>query len=204
VNLCGVSADGVIVESESLPRIGTAPSYELRSRAGAAVPAFAFEQPASDLFQRIERRLVRHLRGSGVIVIHDLVVPATATTIDHLCIGANAITAIDVERSPKGHGRGELVDRVVRETEVLAAILTEAGVGSEQISGAICRSTRGIPMHSSSIGAITVSDARGAAKLARRPHSGNPVNVPLAMALVRSRLGREDQRWHRSTRPDGF
>ncbi|HEY8000729.1 MAG: nuclease-related domain-containing protein [Vicinamibacteria bacterium] len=192
------------MESESLPRVGTAPSYELRSSAGAAAPERAFEQIDADALKRIERRLVKRLRGSGVIVIHDLVVPATGTAIDHLCIGANAITAIDVERTPDGQGRGELVDRVLRETEALAAIMNDVGIASEQIGGAICHSTRGIPIRCSSIDAITIGDARGTARLARRPHSGNPVNVDLAMAMVRTRLGREGQRWHRTSRPDWF
>jgi hypothetical protein len=204
LNLFGVSADGGIVESESLPRLGTAPSYELRAGAGAGAPAGAFEQVDADALERTERRLVKHLRDSRVMIIHDLVVPATATAIDHLCIGANAITAIDVERAPKGEGRGALADRVLREIEVLAAILNEVGIGSENIGGAICRSTRGIPSRSTSIGAITISDARGAAKLARRPHTGSPVDVELTLAVVRGRLGREDQRCYRSSRPNGF
>jgi hypothetical protein len=191
------------VESESLPRLGTASGYELRSRTGETLTAQP-ELVDLEVLERTEQRLVKHLRGAGIFVLHDLAVPATATTIDHLCIGANGITAIDVERAPD-HGRAELVGRVMRETEILGAILGEAEVRAEQICGAVCRSGRGISLRpsSKSTGAITIGDVRGVAKLARRARCGGPIDVQLALALVRTRLGREDQRSHRITR-DGF
>jgi hypothetical protein len=192
------------VESESLPRLGTAPSYELRSRAGAATLEQQFDYVDEDTLWKLERRIAKHLCGSGVLLLHDLAVPATATTIDHLCIGPNAITAIDIERDPKGQGRPALVERVQRETEILAAFLTEAGITSEQISGTICRSGRGISLRSSSAGPITISDPRGVAKVARRRSPRRDLDVQLALAVVRNRLGYEAQRSHRITRPDGF
>lgn len=193
------AADGGSVESESLPLLGTAPSHEARSAAHAGAP----ELIDLGALERIERRIVRHLRGSGVLIVHDLAVPATATTIDHLCIGPNAITAIDVERSAHGDGRTELVGRVMRETEILAAILGEAGVRAEQIAGGVCRQGRALGLRAARTGAITVCDARGAAKLARRARCGRPIDVQLAAAVVRNRLGYEGQRSHRVTR-DGF
>lgn len=192
------------MESESLPRLGTAPSYELRSRAGAPTLEQQFEYVDEVTLRKLERRIAKHLRGSGVLLLHDLAVPATATTIDHLCIGANGITAIDIERDPKGQGRPALVERVQRETEILAAFLTEAGIASEQISGAVCRSGRGISLGSSTAGPITISDPRGVAKVARRKSPRRELDVQLALAVVRNRLGHEAQRSHRITRPDGF
>ncbi|MET0824002.1 MAG: hypothetical protein ABWY79_06565 [Solirubrobacterales bacterium] len=53
----------------------------------------------------------------------------SATSIDHLCIGENAITAIDVERAPGGDGRAALIGRLMRETEILAAVLGPVGGG---------------------------------------------------------------------------
>jgi hypothetical protein len=188
------------VESESLPLLGTAPSHELRAPAEPATDGFL----TPDDLARIEQRIAKQLRGSGVVMLHDVAVPATATTIDHLCIGANAITAIDVERAPKGHGRAELVGRVMRETEILAAILGEAGVRAEQICGGVCRPGRALMARGARSGAITVCDVRGAAKLARRASVGGPIDVQLALAVVRNRLGYEDQRAHRTTRPDGY
>jgi len=196
------------VESESLPRLSSAPSYELRSRGGVATPGpSAGQQLGAEDLERVEFRIAKHLRGSGVLVVHDIAVPATATTIDHLCIGPNAITAIDVERSRDGHGRGELADRVLREAEILAAILTEAGISSDRIRGAICRTRRGLPplgIGGSTAGSITIGDERAVARVARRSVKGGSLDVQLALAVVRTRLGREGQRSHRLTRPDGF
>jgi hypothetical protein len=190
------------VESESLPSLATAATYELRSRApGIELP---FEYLGEAELERIKNQLAKHLRGSGVMIIHDLAVPAAATTIDHLCIGVNGITAIDVERAPKGLDREALIDRVKRETEILAAILTEAGVGSEQIGGAVCRPGRGLSLRASTAGGIIFGDPRRVAKAARRAHNGEPVDVQLALAVVRNRLGHLGQRSHRVTRPDAF
>jgi hypothetical protein len=188
------------VESESLPLLGTAPSHDLRAPAEPVVDGFL----SAEELGRIERRMAKQLRGSGVVMLHDVAVPATATTIDHLCIGPNAITAIDVERAPRGHGRAELVGRVMRETEILAAIMSEAGVRAEQICGGVCRPGRALMPRGSRSGAIAVCDVRGAARLARRAAVGDPIDVQLALAVVRNRLGYEDQRAHRMTRPDGY
>ena len=186
------------MESERLPFLGTAPSQELRGHADGGV------QEIADVaaLERIERRIAKHLRGSGIMMLHDLAVPATATTIDHLCIGPNAITAIDVERAPDG--RAALLGRVMRETEILAAILSEAGVRSEQICGAICRPGHALALRTPRVGAIAVCDARGAAKVARRNRVGKTIDVQLALAFVRNCLGHAGQRSHRITRPDGF
>jgi len=196
------------VESESLPRLGSTPSYDLPAQADAAAPAASLgEQLDAAALERIEHRIARHLRGSGMLIVHDLAVPATATTIDHLCIGPNAITAIDVERSRDGHGRGELTERLLRETEILAAILTEAEVGSDRIRGAICRSRGAVPalgLGGSRAGSIAIGDERVVAKVARERGAGRRVDVQIALAVVRNRLGREGQRSHRLTRPDGF
>ena len=184
------------VDSESLPLLGVAD--EARPRGDAEPVARA------EAFARIERRIERGLRGSGVIVVHDLHVPATATAIDHLCIGENAITAIDVERAPGGDGRAALVGRLMRETEILAAVLGPVGVDAERIRGGVCRLGRLPVPRSGRSGAIAVCDARGAAKLARRAAEGRRIDVQTVLAVVRHKLGHEGQRSHRITRPDGF
>ncbi len=192
------------MESESLPLRGTAPAYERPGPADATLPEERFEPVVDDAgLERVERRLVKHLSGAGLLILHDLAVPATATTIDHLCVGSNAVTVIDVERAP-GDGRADLVDRVLRETEILAAVLHEAGVRTEQIGGAICRSTRAPSLRASSAGPIVIGDPRAVARLAKRRRSERPIDVQLALAVVRDRLGHEGQRSHRCTRPDGF
>ena len=200
-----MNADRGEVESESLPRLGSAPSYEAGSRDDAAAPAehaLGRQLDAAGL-ERVERRIVKHLRGAGALVVHDLAVPATATSIDLLCIAPTGITAIDVERDRDGHGRAELVDRVLREAEIVTAILTEVGIGSEQIRGVICRPRRGLELPSRG-GPITVGDERAVARVARRSVSGKRLDAQLALAVVRNHLGREGQRSHRLSRPDGF
>jgi hypothetical protein len=151
--------------------------------------------------ERIKRRIAKHLRKSGVLILHDIAVPATSTTIDHLCIGPNGITAIDVERTPKGDDREAVIRRVSRETEILAAILTEAGIESERISGAVCETGRWAARGSTEDG-ITVGDPRQVAKVARSDRGGRPLDVQLALAVVRNRLGREGQRSYSITRPE--
>jgi Nuclease-related domain len=187
------------VESESLPRLGSAPGMDL--------PAHADEDQLDDAaLERVERRIAKYARGGGLLIVHDIAVPATATVIDHLCIGPHGITAVDVERSRTGDGQAELADRVLREAEILAAVLSEVGVAADRIRGAICHSSGALPPlgFGGSRGSITIGDERAVARLARRQVKGRRVDVQLSLAVIRNRLGREGQRSHRLTRPDGF
>jgi hypothetical protein len=185
------------VESESLTGLPAARAYELRPRASERDHGYAVIDESS--LERIKRRIAKHLRGTGVLMLHDLAVPATSTTIDHLCIGPYGVTAIDVERAPDGQGRDALVQRITRETQVLAAILVEAGLTSEQVGGAVCRpgrSVRGSTEHG-----IPFGSPRKVAKVARGDSAGHPLDVQLALAVVRNRLGYEGQRSYAITRP---
>jgi hypothetical protein len=186
------------VESESLTGIPVPRAYELRPH-GFDDPVAYSVVDQGDL-QRVKRRIAKHLRGSGVLMLHDLAVPATSTTIDHLCIGPNGVTAIDVERGKPGTGRDTLVRRVSRETEILAAVLIEAGIGSEQITGAVCQPGR-YAVSGSKVHGITFGNARRVAKVARGDRGGRPLDVQLALAVVRNRLGYEGQRSYPITRP---
>lgn len=193
------------MESESLPHPGAAPAYDLRARpGGATLPGRQIEPVDSSVLERIERRIARRLRGCGMLILHDVAVPATATVIDHLCIGPNGITAIEIERDRRAAGRVELVERVARETEILAAILVEGGIASEQVAGAVCRSGWRLWPRGGGDGPVAVGGVRTVARVARADHGGRPVDVQLALAVVRNRLGFEGQRSHRVTRPDGF
>jgi nuclease-like protein len=190
------------VEIKSLPGLGTTRPYELRSPA-LVLPGATTRDGGPEELERVERRLAKHLRGSGVTVIHDLAVPALATTIDHLCIGPGGVTLIEVERSSEARGspdRTDFADRVAREVDLLAKVLTEAWVAPEQVVGAICRSGARDPRRTISSGGITVAGARGVAKLARRPLAGAEFDVQLAAAVVRNRLGLESARSYRVTR----
>ena len=185
------------MESESLTGLPGTRVYELRARTLEHEPPHAVLDEAS--LQRIKGRLAKHLRGTGVLMLHDLAVPATATAIDHLCIGPSGVTAIDVER--EGHDRETLVRRVTRETEILGAILMEAGIGSHQIGGAVCLSGRRLGSRGSTRNGIAFGHPRRVAKFASADRGGRHLDVQLALAVVRNRLGFEDQRAYAITRP---
>lgn len=200
--------DGESVESESLPAFGSAPAYDLRRGAGLELPEHVARPVPRRLdalsLERVEQRLIKALRGCGATIVHDLAVPSTATTIDHLCITPQGVIAIDVEREIDGYGREALVARVERESEVLTGVLADALLEPDQISAAICRAARPEPLRAGSVGAISIGGPRSLARMVRRGRPGKPVDVQLALAVVRSRLGHEHQRHHRMTRPDGF
>jgi hypothetical protein len=191
-----ISADGRGVESESLPLIRSTPAYDL-----STTPARAADDAA---LERIEQRLVKGMKGVGAAILHDLAIPATGTTIDHLCIAPFGITAIDIERDGDGEERAYLVDRVRRESQVVAAALTDALVGPEMVTGAICRSVRPEPLRAQSAAGVVISGPRTLARMARRGVSGEPIDVQLALAVARNQFGHEHQRALRISKPDGF
>jgi hypothetical protein len=194
------------VESESLPFIGSAPAYDMRRHGGFSEPAYAAHpHPVDDAaLARVEQRLVKSLRGTGGIILHDLAIPATGTTVDHLFIGPNGIAAIDVERDPDAGGRAALAERVRREAQVVAAALTDALVEPDQVSASICRASRPEPLRLASIGDIIVGGPRAVARAARRVAPGGEIDVQLALAVARNHLGYEHQRAHRVSKPDGY
>lgn len=188
------------MESKSLPVLGSSPAYELR-RAEPAAPSRPIDVT---VLERVEQRLTKGMRGVGAAILHDLVIPATGTTIDHLCIAPTGVTTIDVERDSDGEGREYLAERVERESQVIAAALTDALVDPEMVFAAICRATRPEPMRASAIGDVVVGGPRALTRIARRGRPGDQVDVQLALAVVRSQFGRSDQRALRITKPDGF
>jgi hypothetical protein len=200
------NAEEIVVESESLPLIGSAPAYDLRRHGGFSEPAIAAHpRPVDDeMLAKVEHRLTKALRGTGAVVLHDILIPATGTTVDHLCIAPSGITAIDVERDREAGGRDELAERVRREGQVIAAALTDALVEPDQVTSAICRATRPEPLRLSSIGNVMVGGPRAVARAARRVRPGGEIDVQLALAVARSHLGHEHQRAHRVSKPDGY
>jgi hypothetical protein len=206
LKLGAVSADGRDVESESLPLLGSVPAYDLRRHGGLSEPAVAAHPcPVDDAaLERIEQRLSKGLRGTGAVILHDIAIPATGTVIDHLCIAPSGITTIDVERDSDGDGRAYLVDRVRRESQVVAAALTDALVDPDSVSAAICRAGRPESMRAASVGDVAIGGPRALARMARRRCRGDEIDVQLALAVARSHLGHEHQRAHRISKPDGY
>ena len=170
--------------------IGSTPAYELRRRGGFAEPASTGARPIdAAVLERIEQRLIKGMRGVGAAILHDIAIPATGTTIDHLCIAPSGITAIDVERDGEGDGRNYLVERVEREAQVVAAVLTDALIAPELVSGAICRGTRPEPLRASMIDDVVVGGPRALARIARRGQGSDVIDVQLALAVARNHLG---------------
>ncbi len=186
---------GQHVESESLPLIGSTPSYDRPASPRAADEA---------ALERIEKRIVKGMRGVGAAILHDVAIPATGTTIDHLCIAPFGVTAIDVERDGDADGRAYLVDRVRRESQVVAAALTDALVGPEMVAGAICRVARPEQLRAQSAAGVVISGPRTLARIARRGVSSGQIDVQLALAVARNQFGHEHQRALRLSKPDGF
>jgi hypothetical protein len=185
--------------------IGSTPAYELRRRGGFAEPASTGSRSIDTaVLERIEQRLIKGMRGVGAAILHDIAIPATGTTIDHLCIAPAGITAIDVERDGEGDGRTYLVERVEREAQVVAAVLTDALVSPELVSGAICRGARREPLRASMIGDVAIGGPRSLARIARRGDSSDVIDVQLALAVARNHLGHAHQRALRISKPDGF
>ena len=196
------AADSQSVESESLPLLGSAPAYDRSRTGGLADPGLrAIDEPA---LARVEQRLVKGLRGVGAAILHDVAVPATGTTIDHLCITPTGITAIDVERDSEGEGRDYLIDRVRRESQVVAAALTDALVGIDDVSAAVCRSVRPEPLRPTMAGDIIIGGPRALARIARRGQPRISIDVQLALAVARNQFSHEHQRALRLSKPDGF
>jgi hypothetical protein len=187
------------VESESLTGLPATRAYELHPRAAEHdLPHAVLDDSA---LERIKGRIAKHLQGSGVLMLHDLAVPATSTMIDHLCIGPHGVTAIDVARAREGDHRETLIHRVTRETEILGALLTEAGIRSEQIAGAVCHSGRWSGPRSTTSNGIAFGHPRRVAKIARSSRGGRMIDVQLTLAVVRNRLGFAGQRSYAITRP---
>jgi hypothetical protein len=196
------TADSQSVESKSLPLLSSAPAYDRKRIGGFSDPALrSVDEPA---LLRVEQRLIKGLRGVGAAILHDVAIPATGTTIDHLCITPTSITAIDVERDSEGDGRAYLIDRVRRESQVVAAALTDALVGIDDVSAAVCRSVRPEPLRPSLAGEIIIGGPRALARIARRGRPGDKIDVQLALAAARNHFGLEHQRALRLSKPDGF
>lgn len=190
------------MESESLPLLGSAPAYDRKRIGGFSDPASrSVDEPA---LIRVEQRLIKGLRGVGAAILHDVAIPATGTTIDHLCITPASITVIDVERDSEGEGREYLIDRVRRESQVVAAALTDALVGVEAVSASLCRSGRPEPLRPTLAGDVVIGGPRALARIARRGRPGEKLDVQLALAAARNHFGLEHQRALRLSKPDGF
>lgn len=201
------------MEIKSLPRIGTPPILNRAARRGLVEYGEPVVNGAAAAMQRTERELLRHLKGSGALVIHDVAVPDTGTVIDHLCVGDDGVTAISVApREGRARIRGgrlfvgrddrtDLVCEVGDQVAVLERLLGEVGTAAGAVVGAVCWAVdRHGPARGLDLDAVTIGSPRRIAKLVRRSTEHEVLDVQLVAALARCRLGREAQRSYRVTR----
>ena len=157
----------------------------------------------AELEQLTAKRLERHLRGSGVVIEHDLLIPGTNTRIDHIAVGPGGVTVIS-SRSYEGEDElrdGELflgvrrharlIDSLDAQLGVVRMVLIEARIEGADVVGALSLTNLdGNPLAESlEIGGILIDDPGEVARLAAREPSGEPLDVgPVATAL-RARLG---------------
>ncbi len=182
-----------------------------RSRLGAlgALIARASAEPQSTQAWRhgaraeidVAAQLERHLRGRGVVILHDRRIPGRGN-IDHLAVGPGGITVIDT-KGTRGHvqlkrvggflsPRRELLlvggrdctrqlDGIERQTAAVKRTLARAGLDEVPVAGALCYPyAGGIPARRAlpaRRGTIAIARPRAVAKLAWRAG-------PLAEELV--------------------
>lgn len=139
------------------------------------------------------QRLVKHLEGHGVLLLHDRRIPRRGhANIDHLAVGPGGTTVIDskthhgritVERegglfSPRrsvlrvdGRDQTKLVDGVERQIEDVRAVLLKAGDDDVTVRGAVCfPCPDGLPiLRHLEIRGVIIDGPKPIAKLARRP-----------------------------------
>ncbi len=149
--------------------------------------------------ERADRRLARRLQASGVLLLHDLSLPGSGLTIDHLAVGPGGVTVIETE-SAAGRARvrdgrlligiedrSELIAGVHRRIEAVAAALADAGIARAEVAGAICWSEPEpiVPWRALTVEGVLVDGAPGVAKLARRRGPMRAPDVELAAATLR-------------------
>lgn len=148
------------------------------------------------------KRLERHLRGSGVVVEHDLLIPNIRTRIDHVAVGPGGVTVI-ASRNYEGTAElrnGELFlggRRQVRAIDGLAAqlglvrmVLVEAQINGADLAAALSLTNLdGRPLGDSMlIDGILVDSPKRVARLAARAPAAAPLEVEAAVQALRARL----------------
>jgi hypothetical protein len=150
------------------------------------------------------RRLDKHLRGTGVVVHHDLAVPGSRANIDHVCIGPGGVTVVDSKKySGKvevrrgelrigGRDRSKLITAVLGQIDRVRCALDAAQIYGVDVRGALAMANvEGLPLFGTlTAGGVLVGGTRQVAKLARRKPGEQSVDVDLVAAVLRARFGR--------------
>ncbi len=173
---------------------------KLRRSRPIAVPLRPGALRAPGRADRAGRRLSRRLQGSRVLLLHQLAVPGSELTVDHLAVGPGGITVIVSEPAAGrarvsdgrlligGEDRSEVIAGVLARVEAVTAALANAGIARAEVAGALCwdSAEATVPWRALSLDGVLIDGASGVAKLARRRGSMRSQDVELAAATLRA------------------
>jgi hypothetical protein len=146
--------------------------------------------------------LEMHLKGSGVVLLHDRRKPSSRANIDHVAIGIGGVTVIDsknlkgpvrvrssgllrtgMELRVAGRDRSALVAGVQEQVLAVREALTDGGLPDVEVRGALQFVDADLPWLGLPVmGGITMGGPRKAAELARRV---GPLSAPQVEDLLR-------------------
>jgi len=149
------------------------------------------------------KRLERHLRGTGVVVEHDLEIPGTHTRIDHVAVGFGGVTVIasrnyegeaelrDGELFLGGRRHTRVIDGLAGQLGLVRMVLVEARIQGADLTAALSLTNLdGRPLDASlQIDGILIDSPKRVARLAARAPAGEPLAVEHAVVALRARLG---------------
>ena len=132
------------------------------------------------------KRLERHLRGTGVVLEHDLMIPGTHTQIDHVAVGAGGVTVIasrnyegvaelrDGELFLGGRRQARVIDALAGQLGLVRMVLVEARVQGADLTAALSLTNLdGRPLDTSlQIDGILIDSPKRVARLAARAPAG--------------------------------
>jgi hypothetical protein len=148
------------------------------------------------------RALEKHLKGSGVVLLHDRTKPMSRANMDHLAVGIGGVTVIDSKKlkgqvrvrskglvRPRselwvdGRNRSALVTGVQEQVRAVRDVLAQNGLPDVDVRGALQFIDGDLPWFGlQDFGGITLGPPRKVADLARRV---GPLSAPQLDDLVR-------------------
>lgn len=152
--------------------------------------------------QLTAKRLERHLRGTGVVVLHDLLIPGIRTRIDHVAVGPGGVTVIasrnyegtaelrDGELFLGGRRQARVIDGLAGQLGLVRMVLVEAQVHGADLTAALSLTNLdGRSLGDSlKIDRILIDNPKRVARLAARAPAAEPLDVERAADALRTRL----------------
>jgi hypothetical protein len=159
--------------------------------------------------ERVAELLHKHLKDSGVVVLHDRRILGSRANIDHIAIGPGGVTVIDAKNyqgkvrtevrgglfRPRterlligGRDRTSLVEGVKRQLDLGCVALEQAGEYAE-VRGALCMAdVDGLPLLGHpTVDGIAIDGPRHISKMARRPGTHSDADIArIASSLARA------------------